>query len=191
MIEIQKLSEEDRESAMCMMGGYLHGNCYVYALALNAGLGWPIIGLMRGDEIHHAGVRSPDGRFMDARGFVKESEITEPFSTVTIDCLKEVRAEDLHPNPMMLADNIDAATERAQIVYPDLPWVEGTPMRRIQDFAVKLEELCREHGVWIREMLPTARPVVYLAHNEDDFEKGYNFSPVMNGGGYFLSRRTR
>lgn len=191
MIEIQRLSDENSEQMRSMLSTlYLEGMCYPFALAVHMGSGWRMVGFMAEGEIHHVGVRCPEGRYFDARGFVEEDSIRKPFTRVGDLPEVDVSVEDLMRHPKSSDHNVERALELVQVAYPfDIPWVEGTPLKKIEAFATALEQLCREHRVWIRAALPTCLPVVYHWDGDETIEDGFVISFTMNGGGYFIDRK--
>ena len=83
---------------------YLDGECYAFAVALNEGLGWQMLGLigrLHGEDcIRHVVLQMPGGRFFDARGVMDETTLGAPFGLsppyqfiggVTRAMLEEVR----------------------------------------------------------------------------------------------------
>lgn len=161
---------------------FLEGECYEFAIALNQGLGWPLIGLIKpwdaGSKLHnviwHTGVQSPDGQILDVRGFNSEIEFGTYFfpppyvlREVTLDELQAVRPVDNW--------NIARARHLAEQLWPDLPWRETFAMK-VRAFADELEILSRKHGLWIHGNIPTHPPL--LTPGDDD-EQGYEVSPLM------------
>ncbi|WP_411839937.1 hypothetical protein [Paracoccus sp. ME4] len=66
---------------------WVHGNCYVAALALHRATGWELGGLTavrstrRGAQMAHAWVKDPSGRLWDAGGLIDAAEIHAEFIT--------------------------------------------------------------------------------------------------------------
>ena len=80
---LKESSEDYRILHDLILMTYLDGECYAFAVALHQGLGWPIIGLMQEHGIiRHAVVQAPDNQYLDARGFVEESQLSSPFGGV-------------------------------------------------------------------------------------------------------------
>ena len=170
-------------------GGFLHGGCYIFARALHRGLGWPLVGLFvkkegLKDHIDHAGVRSPDGRIFDARGFVSDEEFGMLFTSPPFD-IREVKEDDLREQQLavVIEYKIQCARDVAEILWPELPWKE-TRLSKIVTFADELEALCRKHKLWIRAPFPAQVPI--LAKGEDD-EGGYELHPTIDGHGYLIN----
>ncbi|MBP9668952.1 MAG: hypothetical protein KBE09_01545 [Candidatus Pacebacteria bacterium] len=162
---------------------YLNGECYAFAIALNDGLGWPMVGLMKGDVIWHAGVRAPDGRIHDVRGFLSEETfasyfLSPPFVLRTIDetMMRNTRKIDEH--------TIRYARHLAETLWPELPWKETYAMK-VHAFAEELEALSRKHGFWITGSVPAQAPRLY---KECGDEGGYRVCPTSDGLAYTVRR---
>lgn len=163
---------------------YLHGECYAFAMALHKGLGWQMVGLMNDQVPEHVGVRSPDGRIFDARGYVTEDTFAQPylrppyiFQNVEEDDLRSIRPVHEH--------SIYRATCFAEMIWPELPWTTPTSSR-ILAFVDALEQLSRAHGIWIRESSPSSFPLIYVG---DETEKGYQIRPFMSARTFSLERQ--
>ncbi len=189
MIKFDKLSESDIKSARDLLEmGFLQGSCYVLAIAMHQATGYRLVGLMDGEEIHHAGVRDPEGRFFDARGFVEEDRIRELFMHAGPLPERNIEVGNLAAHPRVNAHTVERAAALAQVAYPELPWKEGTQKARIESFMTELEALCRRYNIWIRETGPTSLPIVYPVEEGDGFEKGFGLMSEMTGSGYFVRR---
>ncbi len=162
---------------------FLNGECYAFAIALHEGLGWPMVGLMKGDTIWHAGVRTPDGRVHDVRGFLTEEVfasyfLSPPFVLRSVDegMLRAVRPIDEH--------TIKHARHLAETLWPTLPWKETYAMK-VRAFAEELETLSRRHGFWITGSVPAQAPRLYKGCGD---EGGYRVSPTISGQAYTIAR---
>lgn len=162
---------------------YFDGECYAFAVALHRGLGWQIIGLMNGEEIRHACVRSPEGKLHDVRGFITEEEFGNPFLAPPYE-LREIEESDLCAVRPVQDGSIKYARIMAENVWPELPWQE-TLAKRAQVFADAIEAVCREHGFWIRSPYPAALPL--LAKGDGD-EGGYELQLTADGLTYTIDR---
>lgn len=163
---------------------YLFGMCYAFALALHEGLGWPIIGIAQLNVIEHAGVRTPEGLYMDIRGPLSASVFVRPYHKHGEYALRELTADDLQRQNQVPRSAINAARYIAQKIFPDLPWYDQ--YERIRQFANELEELSRKHSFWIRGGTPGTLPFVYEAYGE---EEGYTVIPHPDFQSYQLTRR--
>lgn len=166
---------------------YLDGECYAFAIALHQGLGWPLIGVMDGEVIRHAGVRDPDGMLHDARGTVPEEELGHPFGLPQPYDLREITEKDLHGAsgpPEARAHRVGSARRVAETLWPDLPWRESLEAR-MRAFVDALESLSREHGLWIRSPTPANLPVIAVG---DDAEGGYKIDPVLASSSFTIDR---
>lgn len=178
---IEKLDRESVEVLHNMSASvYLDGECYAFATALHEGLGWPIIGLMNGDEIRHVAVRGPDGIIYDVRGKVSEKEFGKPFGLSFPYELREVTVEELRrsdESDEVRHRSVAMARKMAEVIWPELPWKDSAA-QRTRVFCDELEALCRKHHLWIRSPYPAAKPV--LAIGEDD-EGGYETCLTADG----------
>ncbi|MFC1594976.1 hypothetical protein ACFL3E_00930 [Patescibacteria group bacterium] len=169
----QPLNETQKNLHELYRHMYLHGGCGIFALALHHGLGWPLFGLMKGKEICHAVVRSPDGKFFDVRGPITEKEIGIPYNLKPPHKIRPV-TEDEVKNMKPLHDAIiEHIMENAEIIFPDLPWKFTGFTARVRKFVDELEKLSRKHGCWIRSPIPTQLPVITPEFGE---EAGYEVS---------------
>lgn len=164
---------------------FLHGECYAFAIALHQGLGWPLVGLMEKGEAAHAGVRSPDGRIHDVRGFVSEEEFVRPFSSESPYDLQELLVEDLLVIRPVHENVIKRARQVAETLWPELPW-RSASISEVAAFVDKLEALCREYDLWIQSPFSTQ---VTSIQKGDGSEQGYAVAPTMNGFGHTLECR--
>ena len=183
---VQTLQDKKFLQDLCF-GMFLDGECYAFAIALNEGLGWPMVGLMSGKEIRHAAVRRPDGKLHDARGPVSEQQFGHPFCFAPPYDLRTVTAEDLiragEPNgPRKFS--IDMARRTAEALWPELPW-ENSLASKVSAFAEELEALSRKHGLWIRSSVPTAASMIAIGLDD---EGGYELRPTVDGVTFTIDR---
>jgi len=169
-------------------GLYLRGSCYAFAIALNEGLGWPIVGLfvkrIEMELIDHAGVRAPDGKIFDVRGFISEEEFGNLYTGPPYD-LREITREHLDATSAAGVGeySLKRARQIAEILYPELPWRE-TRASLVTAFADELEALCRKHNKWIRSPLAVHAPQL---QEGDGSEGGYELLPTLDGLGYTIN----
>ncbi len=160
-----------------ILAGCLNGRCYILAIALSRGTGWPIIGLMRGDVIAHAVVRGPES-WWDARGPITENEIGAPFGMSPPYCLTPVAENELMAKirkPMPIScHEIENILRMAQCAWPELPWKTPSRKEQVLSFAEELKALSRKYGLWIRSSNPTYPPMVVCATGN---EGGYEVTP--------------
>ena len=166
-------------------GCYLDGQCYELAIALHRGLGWPIVAVMKGAQIWHAVVRSPDGSFWDARGKVELAELGRPFALDNPE-LKDVEESDLLAVRTVDEHAIKWANRRAQSLWPELQWADSFQLRALC-FAEALEKVCRHHGIWIRSPIEGIRSL--LAAHEPDDDPHYELCLTDDGLTYTIERR--
>ncbi|HBI50598.1 MAG TPA: hypothetical protein DDY21_01980 [Candidatus Moranbacteria bacterium] len=170
-----------------IIGLCLDGECYAFAIAMHRCLSWPMIGLMQGELIRHAGVVDPDGNIWDCRGKVGEKEFGEPFLDIKFPYeTRPITEEQLKVVAPLLSNRepfIESLSKKAQMVWPELPWKSDTLVVRVRAFAEELEALSRKHSLWIYGNLPTALPAIAEGDGE---EKGYALKAVM--GGYMINR---
>lgn len=170
------------------IGTYLDGKCYIFAIALHRGTGWPIVGLMDGEIVCHAAVRCPDGMLFDARGPLPEEKFRNHLSVLPpyeeIRTMSEADLLDIHPTDER---GIESTLQIAKRLWPNLPW-KNSLQSKVSAFADALEELSREHGFWIRAQFPGSLPVI---SKEVGSEVGYDVTPSINSGSFFLDRRLK
>lgn len=186
---VKELQKRDAEYLHATAEGiFLDGECYAFAIALHHNTGWPIVGLMQGDVIRHAGVRCPDGRLYDVRGPVLEEEFGLPFFVSPPYELRQITEADLYSTREIKQMAIDLASRMAQSLWPDLPWKVDSSQKRVLAFLNDLEEISRRHGIWIRSAVPGSPPL--LSHQEGS-EGGYVLSPTINALTYTIDRYFR
>lgn len=182
-----KLETELRETLQAILISLcLDGECYAFAIAMHRCLGWPMIGLMQGELIRHAGVIDPDGNIWDSRGKISKEEFGEPFGIKFPYETRLITEEKLKSVAPMLSNRdhfIESLSKQAQMAWPQLPWKQDTLIVRVRAFAEELEALSRKHGLWIYGNLPTALPAISEGDGE---EKGYKLETVR--GSYMINR---
>jgi len=183
-IRFLTLNHHDQEIIRGIIAGFLKGECYAFVIALHRDLGWPMIGLMKKEEVRHAAVQDPEGNFWDARGQVSENEFGEPFGLRPPYDLRVVTEADLLAIHPVFAMSIQRASKTAQSLWPELPWKPDALKCRVQTFAEELEVLSRKHGFWIRSFCPT-RPAI-IAEGDGE-EKGYELGLTLDGN-YTINR---
>ena len=143
-----------------MLGVYLDGQCYALALSLHHGTGWPMVGLITTNNvIRHAMVQRPDGLLHDARGAVDPSKAGESFGIRGEQQVLRPITEDelLATKPV---HGVTTALKMAQALWPDLPWLPDTPLKKARAFVADLEALCRQHNIWLRGAVPASPPLL-------------------------------
>lgn len=175
---------EDHEMLHDMYRGvFLEGECYAFAMALNQGLAWPMIGLMKGDVIWHAGVRAPDGRIHDVRGFLTEEEFGGHFLSPPFN-IREIVSDELYATRPIHDYTIKKARQLAEVLWPDLPWIESN-VSKVKAFADELETLCRKHQLWICGSVPADPPRLFTGCGD---EGGYEIHPTIDGLAHTITR---
>jgi len=163
---------------------YLAGRCTGFAVAVHRRTGWPLVALRGGSgELIHSGCRAPDGRYVDARGFLPEASFTTGFEWYrSIEDGSEERLLADHPQDEAL---IRTAALHAELLL-DLPG-ESEHRRRFSTFASALRELCDSHGIWLRgpHPGPGGGIIAYEAYGD---EAGFAVR-MMPAGGAVLERR--
>jgi hypothetical protein len=166
---------------------FLSPHCYAYAIALHRALGWPLLGLMKGDTIWHALVKAPEG-LLDYRGIAfteEDPQLGKPLGLSPPYASREISESDLAALKPVDEHFIALARTTAEALYPNYPWPD-TIRQRMTLFADGLEELSRATGVWIRAESRTYRPILFVTNNDED---GYDLQPCMDGVQYQLDRR--
>lgn len=170
------------ENHNCISGG-----CCSFTIMMHRNLGWQIIGLKReeGDTIIHAGVRSPEGDIWDGRGKVSEAEFIRPFTEKDYRYyMAHITEKDLSEANIIVEPEILFLRDKAQLVWPDLPWKEETYHRRAVAFAEELEKLSRKYGLWISSPDNKMSPVIARDYGN---ESGYELKPLINDSSYAIN----
>lgn len=162
---------------------FLQGLCYEFAIALHEGLGWPMVGLMKGETIWHAGVRMPDGRLHDVRGALTEEEFGSYFLSSPF-VIRPVTIEEMRATRPLEPYSMKRARQLAEILWPTLPWIE-TEAARVKAFVDELETLSRKHGFWITASVPAQPPRLFTGCGD---EGGYRVCPTVDGLAHTITR---
>lgn len=121
----------------------------VFATALYDGLKWPILALMDGETVKHAGVRGPDGMFYDVRGPVSGRRLGKVFGCMPPYNLQGLSAGDLFQrtglNYGKFEQDVHQARRIAEILWPEWPWDKFGPTERGKAFAAEYQALCRKY----------------------------------------------
>ncbi len=168
---------------------FLDGECYAFATAMHDAFDWPLVGLVGTDRVvYHAGVKAPDGRLFDARGFVSTDNFAKPFGIPCAYTLEPVGLDQLirdREPEHVRRHSVMMARRMAEAVWPDMPWKDSA-LIRARRFCDALEALSREHGFWIRGPYAAARPHLSEACGEED---GYGLRPTDDGQSFTIDRR--
>lgn len=183
----QPLSESDRRELVNLYEErFLHGECYAFAIALHRKLGWDIVGLMKDGIPEHVVLKTFMGQFFDARGPVTEPELFSEYprtahtlQTVSEELLYKVRGD-------VAEEAIAHAIVFAEAAWPSLPW-GATRAHRMHVFLDALEQLSKQHGIWIYGTTVTSRPLLEIAADAE----GYTLHPLFDGKTFALERRIR
>lgn len=181
-MQVKRLSEEDREALQeAISGRYLHGDCYSFAIALHRRTGWQLVGAVDREGLAlHAGVRRPDGVYLDVRGFMGEYWFLDGW-TQAVGIAEMSEADLLAVDSKQMDERIAKADVHIDRLFPDLPGSDEAG-KRIGAFLQGLHALCREHGFYIRAQTPGMRPVIYSAHGD---EAGFCADELCIGGWAF------
>ena len=175
----------DRETLRDVLATrYLAGGCTGFAVAVHRRTGWPLVVIRAGDGgLSHTGCKAPDGRLVDARGFLDEEEFFHPFPAVGgIHPVTEEQALREHPQSEGL---ISTAGLHADMLL-DLPGY-CPERRKFDEFAVALADFCRERGMWLRG--PNAGVLEsFIAYEAYGEEEGFEVE-IMPLGGALLTRK--
>lgn len=191
-VELVPLPEAFRKNLHHLaLGLFLDGECYAFAIALQRGLGWPMIGLMDGEVIRHAGVISPQGTYFDVRGEnTSFEEFAKPFGLEGSVVIKEITyEEDIRPCHPVNIYSINSATWMIEAIWPNLSgWNQSGFNSRAVAFLQEVEGLSRKHGVFIRSASPGSKPILCEAVGD---EEGYTYTPTINGPDLIFDRKLR
>ncbi|MCF7816032.1 MAG: hypothetical protein K9M10_01175 [Candidatus Pacebacteria bacterium] len=167
---------------------FLDGDCYAFALAVSEGTKWPMVGLFEGSVARHACIKTPDGMFFDARGFVTNEDIGAPFGLSTPHNMKLVFPNDLireGETKERVTWAIARARTFAETLWPNLPW-DTSHVDKVRGFIDELEILCLRHGFYISAQIPGMPPMVVPIDGNED---GYTATQLIDGRQYSLMRR--
>ncbi|MFZ2887196.1 MAG: hypothetical protein WA021_05250 [Minisyncoccia bacterium] len=165
---LSSTSGEDTELQELHMHMFLQGACYEFSLAMYQGLGWPMVGLMKGNVIWHTGVRAPDGPIWDIRGPLSEEEFSERYA-ISPEKIRTIATDELSAIRPLEDRAIVLARGLAEKIWPELPWLDSL-QSKVVAFADELEALSRKHGFWITGLSATQLPRLYVG---DADEGGY------------------
>jgi len=177
LIVVKKISEEAENIIKHFLSASVYGQCYCFAIALHRNLGWPIVGILKGENIIHAGVKSPEGKIWDGRGEVLEKEFFEPFKLLKKYPIINVKEERLIYTGKVSEELVELYKEKAQAVWPDLPWKNQTYQQKVVAFTEELEALSRKYKLWITGPYPAKKSVILEGFDD---EVGYEIE--LTGG---------
>jgi hypothetical protein len=163
---------------------YLHGFCYVFAIAAKRLIGWPMVGIMDGGLIWHAGLRNPDGMFFDARGLINEKSFGAPFGFKLPYDLKEITEEDLLRHEKVNEHFVARAGSIIELRWPELVTSETSLRKRMKAFVDDLENLCHRHKMWLPAPHFAATPRI---RQGDGTEAGYRLAPTPDSLVYTMT----
>lgn len=178
----------DKETKAIIKGileASIYGQCYPFAIAMHRGLDWKIIGLFRGEDIIHSGVRSPEGMIWDGRGVISEEEFIRPYSNASKESIRDITEEDLFSRDEVSDHMIESFLEKAQAMWPDLPWKGEIWRQRVVAFTEELEAISRKYKLWVCGPVPAALPVLFRGYDD---EKGYQLSMMADGVTHSINR---
>lgn len=167
-VVILELNKEERKDLIEFLSASIRVSCCEFALALSANLDWPLIGLFdEKEQIIHVGVRSPQEKIWDGRGEVSEEEFIEPFIVRGRNYLiREIDKSEIEASASK--HFIGMLLEKAQLLWPDLPWKKDKIQDRFVKFAQALEEISRKYGFWISGTGPFPFANVYEEFGGED-----------------------
>lgn len=172
---VDRFSREDL--AVALVGRYLAGRCTAFAIAVHRRTRWPLVVLRTQDGAYaHCGCLDPDGRFVDARGFLDAAGFAHGFGGGRIEGTSEAQALAEHPQD---EDMIEQAALHAELLL-DLPG-ESAYRKRVEAFAGALEAVCREHGFWLRGPGPGTQDH-FIAYEAYGSEGPFRLTLMPTGG---------
>lgn len=181
---VKEIDKIGKEFLTDFLESSIHGDCYPFAIALHRNLGWPIIGLFKKERIIHVGLKSPDEKIWDGRGEISEEEFAEYFITSPYS-IRHVTEEELIATDMVDEYTIETLLKKSQLIWPNLPWKNDTPLDKVIAFTDDLEKLSRKYKLWIYGNTPTSLPTIF--QGQDD-ETGYAIRPSINSGAFTINR---
>ncbi len=170
---------------------YVFGKCYEFAIALHEGLALPLVGVQVGDEIIHAGVQPDADTYRDVRGdqdmagFVRGFDVSAGFIVrpTTREELEQLYVQKIRVE--LSREFVNRARMHAESIWPEWKW-KDSKVARVAQFISDLENLCRRHGLWIREQFPANPAIIYFG---DEAERGYDIHQLEAAHLQFLITR--
>ncbi len=180
-----KISEEVKRFLSDLLAASIHGSCYEFAVMMHRNLDWPLVGLIENFQIIHVGVKSPkDELIWDGRGGLSQTDSMEPFKK---EGLKFEYIEESDLISHKISDRVvEIFLEKAQLLWPELPWKKPTKLEIIELFAKDLEELSRKYRLWICSPISSGPPVIFKGVGD---EKGYELTLSEDGNAFFINRK--
>jgi hypothetical protein len=181
---VAPLSPDAIEELRASFGAiFADGQCYAFATALHLGTGWPLVGLMDGEVIRHAGVRGENGLIYDVRSAFTDEDFGRDYLSPPY-VIRDLSEADLWDTYPIDDEAISQSRRLAEVLYPALPWQDSLEARMFA-FGSALEKLSRKHRIWVRAAYPTARPHLSLGDGE---ETGYELFYTADGHGLTFDR---
>lgn len=180
-----KTDEQTVKFLSDFLSSSIYGQCYPFAIAMHRGLGWQLVGLFYEGMIIHAGVRSPEGKIWDGRGKISDADFITPFANEVYSAICNITEEDLLSRDDTAESLVDFYTDRAQVVWSNLPWNKPVYQENVIAFAKELEELSRKYKLWVCGPYPAATPVLFQGYDD---EKGYELTRTSDGVTYKINR---
>lgn len=179
-----RISEEAKKFLSDLLAASINGNCYEFAVMMHRNLGWPLVGLIENFQIIHVGVKSPDGKYWDGRGGLSQTDFIKPFKK---DCLEFEYIEESDLISHKISDRVVGIfLEKAQLLWPELPWKKPTDLEIIEFFAKDLEELSRKYRLWIGSPTSSGPSVIFKGIGD---ETGYELTLSEDGNAFFINRK--
>lgn len=191
MIILKTLHESDPQGhemlKSILLGVFLDGLCYEFAIAVHNMTRWPIFSILHGGEVRHAFLKPNPRQYFDARGFVKRKDLATPFENLPRGgrlYIKPISPSELMDLRTIDSESVRSAMEYAEKVWPEILGEFSRP-QQIHKFLQQLNALCLQHKVWIRSPFPNAKPIICDATGD---EAGFEANPLATGNEWVFDR---
>jgi|SRR3989344_3186498 len=141
------VKELDTETRDKLVNRYFWGESAIFAKMLHDVFSWPLVGIVVGKLVRHAGVRHPAGTILDSRGF---HETDEDFAAAFVDEQPDYVVRDIEPDDIREHHNVtrlakDRARIAAEHILPGLPWPERSA-KKVCTLAFAIARILEDNG---------------------------------------------
>lgn len=183
------MKELDAETRNKLVSRYFWGESAIFAKMLHDAFGWPLVGMVVGKLVRHAGVRHPDGTILDSRGF----HVTdEDFAAAFVDEQPDYVVQDIEPEDIREVHNVTGlAKNRARIaaqhILPNLSWPTHKRYSvRMTNLASAIERVSAQYGYRLQLASSAGEPPRILLVPSNGEECTYALTPEGADGVYAL-----
>lgn len=179
--ELQKGDKKDAKSVF--YGRYMAGFCVAWAIAAYRKFrDHDLVGIWSGMDLMHAATYVGKNYF-DVRGMIGMAELVHGWGGCELRHCDEQALLD--GDPKISEPDIDLAMFHIELLYPEYCGDArklSARRQRLGQFIHKLEQLCDQHGVYLRSDLPRGQSIIMYEKYGD--ESGFELSFSATGGAY-------